>query len=294
MRHTARWGSSAVKSTLTVPSRRLRYRGAVRKGLILVVGAIASVAGAAVYFAGPAPAAPSANVAPVLVDGTPAEVIGRLRAASLNDFMRKEAAGTGLDAYAGTMSLKHEGGDIREERSALWVGSEKILQIVTRVRPSGTRTELAVSAELTPSNLTRQGSLSAQDRALMAALIERAASDYALSLTGGHPQADPVAQAHGVEAAFGLDRRAQQLFEARVLAALKNAFGDRTVATPAADEPDAVTVEDEDDGETFGKPADDGPDVDAPERAVGAAPDVAGPEADTPVPDTPAPQGDED
>src|SRR4051812_30495503 len=100
-----------------------------KKGLIVVVGAVAGVAGAAVYFAGPAPAAPGAVVAPVVVDGSPAEVIGRLRAASLDDFMRKEAAGAGLGGFAGQMTLKHEGGDIREDRAALWMGTEKVLQI---------------------------------------------------------------------------------------------------------------------------------------------------------------------
>lgn len=257
----------------------------MRKDLIVVVASIAGLAGAAVYFAGPAPAA-SGNPAPVvMVEGSPAEVLGRWRAASLDDFLRREAAGAGLDGLSGRLTIKHERGGIRDDRTALWLAGERVLVISTQVRPVGTRTEIDMSAELPPSSLTRQPSLSAQDRALMAALAERAASDYAATLLGGQPAGDAAAGARAVEAAFGLGARDREAFETRVRDALKATFGEREDA-PAASEAAPATAEDE---TVFGKPAADESEVDAPERADGEAPEPAvvtglEPEADKPAP----------
>ena len=262
----------------------------MRKGLIVVVASIAALAGAAVYFAAPAPAASGNPALVVVVDGSPAEVLGRWRAASPHEFLRHEAAGAGLDGVSGRFTIKDEGGGIRDDRTALWLAGEKVLVISTQVRPSGTRTEVEMSAELPPSSLIRAPALSAQDRTLMAALAGRVASDYAATLLGGQAPANPAASAHAVEAAFGLDGRSREAFETRVRDAVKAVLGPRDEA-PDASDPDVVTTEDE---TNFGTPVADESEAEAPDRAEADMPEPDSVTREEPETDKPEPAGNDD
>ena len=254
----------------------------MNKGVIVGVVAGAGLAGAAVYVAAPAPAASGPLTGPIVVGAPPAEVLGRLRAASLDDVIRREAAGSGLDAIAAQMTLKHEGGSAREDVASVWLGSEKILVLRTRVRPVGAQTELDIHAELPPSSLTRERLLTPQDRTLMAAIAERAASDYAAVVVDGRPAADHAALARGIETAFGLDARGQRAFEARARDALHAPADAHSTPPPSA----GATPEAQDDAHNaFGQPDDAAGDTTTPEAPEGANPEPALPAGVPPLPD---------
>ncbi|MEO6153527.1 MAG: hypothetical protein ABIT09_04955 [Croceibacterium sp.] len=234
------------------------------------VMAVAGLIALGAWFALPGGGARAADQ-PLVVDLSPADAIGKVRALPLQDSFRRESITGGFETFASQLTLKHDDSGVRNEVASLWHGADKVLVIRIAVRPEGSSTALDISAELPGSPLTSHDVLSPSDRKVLATVADLVVTDYVAVMLQGQAPGSSADIQESVDALAGFSEADHQAFAARVRQAVKKAYA---ITPPAT----AQRTEDLADGDDDAAIEGGGPGLDpAPDSKMGV-PDPATPD----------------
>lgn len=180
----------------------------------------AALLGAA-YYVSPARSG-DLDIPPLLVDGKPQEVLGKVRSVTFKRFL--EQVGEAGESSQ-IMALRQSEGRKNEVIATFSFASDKIMLIRAKAKPVGSdQTELDIVVELPDSRLSRAPELHPYDLKVIASFGDFLATEYLSSYLNGERMANSREMEDALESRIGFDREQMRAFGDRLQLAVKNAY----------------------------------------------------------------------